>query len=63
MEDTLEPGTRFDDGEFDWESFGPRGTAPVQPQPTPGMNRLAWSGLVLLTFCPPLGFALATLWR
>ncbi len=63
MDDTLHAGAAFDDSEFEWDSATPRSSRALEPQPSRWMNRLAWAVLVLLTFCPPLGFALATLWH
>ena len=38
--------------------------SPARRDPAdPVMGRLAWIVLVLLSFGPPLGFALATVWR
>lgn len=55
-----EHGT-FEDSDFDWDALGSRN--PNQRDPDPVMGRLAWAVLVLLSFGPPLGFALAAVWR
>jgi hypothetical protein len=52
----------FHDSEFDWDALATTRTTADRPQRGPtGMDRLAWAVLVLLTFCPPLGFAIAVL--
>jgi hypothetical protein len=53
---------RFEDSDFDWDALGPRGRGRREKVDTV-MDRLAWVVLVLLAFGPPLGFALATVWR
>jgi hypothetical protein len=50
----------FEDSDFDWDALG---TAPRREQEDTETDRLAWAVLVLLAFGPPLGFALATVWR
>lgn len=52
----------FEDSDFDWDALGSRGPTLRDPA-DPVMGRLAWIVLVLLAFGPPLGFALATVWR
>lgn len=52
----------FEDSDFDWDGVGGRASARRDP-PDPVMGRLAWAVLVLLSFGPPLGFALATFCR
>lgn len=52
----------FEDSDFDWDTFGARGSTLREPT-DPVTGRLAWVVLVLLAFGPPLGFALATVWR
>ena len=52
----------FEDSDFDWDALGGRGPNRRDPA-DPVMGRLAWIVLVLLSFGPPLGFALATVWR
>jgi hypothetical protein len=51
----------FHDSEFDWDALS--APAPAErPQRGPSaMDHFAWAVLVLLTFCPPLGFAIAVL--
>lgn len=51
-----------EDSDFDWDALGTRGPSLREPA-DPVMGRLAWIVLVLLAFGPPLGFALATVWR
>lgn len=51
---------RFEDSEFDWDALRPP-PAPVE-KPHVQMTRLAWVVLVLLAFCPLVGFLLAWLW-
>ena len=50
----------FDDSDFDWDALGTPGRRDPEDNET---DRLAWAVLVLLVFGPPLGFALATVWR
>lgn len=50
----------FDDSDFDWEGLGTSARLDPEDNET---DRLAWAVLVLLVFGPPLGFALATVWR
>ena len=53
----------FEDSDFDWDdALGGRDPSRRDPA-DPVMGRLAWIVLVLLSFGPPLGFALATVWR
>jgi hypothetical protein len=52
----------FEDSDFDWDALGARGAGQREKTDTV-MDRLAWVVLVLLAFGPPLGFALATVWR
>jgi hypothetical protein len=53
----------FHDSEFDWDSLhATRAPADRQQRGLTGMDHLAWAVLVLLTFCPPLGFAIAFFW-
>ena len=54
--------TTFEDSDFDWDTLATRSPARRDPA-DPVMGRLAWVVLVLLSFGPPLGFALATVWR
>lgn len=49
---------RFDDSEFDWDSLRPPPAAVDKPQAR-RMTRLAWIVLILLAFCPLVGFLLA----
>ena len=51
---------QFQDSDFDWDAVG---TPPRREQEDTETDRLAWAVLVLLAFGPPLGFALATVWR
>ena len=51
----------FHDSDFDWDALTAR--QPMRTERPPSeMNRLAWIVLLLLIFCPPVGFVLATLW-
>jgi hypothetical protein len=50
----------FQDSDFDWDALG---TPSQREQEETETDRLAWAVLVLLAFGPPLGFALATVWR
>lgn len=52
----------FEDSDFNWEALGSRSPGLRDPA-DPVMGRLAWTVLVLLAFGPPLGFALAAVWR
>lgn len=52
----------FEDSDFDWDALGSRDANRRDPA-DPVLGRLAWTVLVLLSFGPPLGFALATVWR
>lgn len=52
----------FEDSDFDWDALGSRHPSHRDPA-DPVMGRLAWIVLVLLSFGPPLGFALAAVWR
>lgn len=55
-----DPG--FQDSEFDWDALNARSPAERPQRGLTGMDHLAWAVLVLLTFCPPLAFAIAFLW-
>jgi hypothetical protein len=50
---------QFDDSDFDWDAS----PAPSRREEHTETSRLAWAVLVLLAFGPPLGFALAAVWR
>lgn len=52
----------FHDSDFDWDALTARLPRRAERPPSE-MNRLAWVVLLLLTFCPPLGYVLATLWH
>jgi hypothetical protein len=52
----------FHDSEFDWDALSARTPAERPQRGLTGMDHLAWAVLVLLTFCPPLGFAIALFW-
>jgi hypothetical protein len=52
----------YEDSDFDWDALGTRAPG-HRAQVDTETNRLAWAVLVLLAFGPPLGFALATVWR
>ncbi|MFL6693328.1 MAG: hypothetical protein ACJ8GO_10240 [Ramlibacter sp.] len=50
----------FEDSDFDWDALGSPARREQEDTET---DRLAWAVLVLLAFGPPLGFALAAVWR
>jgi hypothetical protein len=52
----------FQESDFDWDALGTRDPSRIEQADTE-TNRLGWIVLVLLAFGPPLGFALATVWR
>ena len=56
-----------EDSEFDWDAHNARVAASRQAahraaHRTSGTDWLAWGVVVALTFCPVLGYLLATLW-
>jgi hypothetical protein len=53
----------FHDSDFDWDALTARLPMRTAERPQREMNRLAWIVLLLLVFCPPLGYVLATLWH
>lgn len=58
--DSRNSAKRFEDSEFDWDSL--RLPLPKAEKPQSETTRLAWVVLILLAFCPLVGFLLASLW-
>jgi hypothetical protein len=61
MRQDRQPG--FSDSDFDWDALTTRAPHFRGERPNGVMDLLGWIVLVLLIFCPPLGYALATLWH
>ncbi len=58
--ETSDSAKRFEDSEFDWDALR---VAPARPEARHvRTTRLAWIVLVLLAFCPLVGFLLAHFW-
>jgi hypothetical protein len=52
----------FPDSDFDWNVLSARTTAERPPGSPTARDYFAWVVVVLLTFCPLLGFAIAMFW-
>jgi hypothetical protein len=50
----------FEDSDIDWDALPARPGPAADLRAATGMNLLAWVVLVILIFCPLLGFVLAT---